>query len=154
MSIVRAVFLSVTLICSALGLSACRSTTRQAAGFLASVQLEGATRTEIEQTIEEVFRENQYELVRGAPDFIFDRKAGTMKMLAYGSLSGKGVYTRAKVTIKNDGFGGFVVGCNPYVVRDRGDPVFEEEQKVIKFSGGDYQDFLDEVKKRLTLRRP
>jgi hypothetical protein len=125
-----------------------------AAGFLASVQIEGPTRTEIEQTIEQVFTENQYELVRGAPDFIFDRKAGTMKMLAYGSLSGKGVYTRAKVTIKNDGFGGFVIGCNPYVVRDRGDPVFEEEQKVIKFSGGDYQEFLDEVKKRLTLRRP
>ena len=154
MNIIRAVLLGVALSCSALGLSACRSTTKQAAGFLASVQIEGATRAEIEQAIEQVFTENQYELVRGAPDFVFDRRAGTMKTLAYGSFSGKGVYTRAKVSIKNDGFGGFVVGCNPYVVRDRGDSVFEEEQKVIKFSGGDYQAFLDEVKKRLMLKHP
>jgi hypothetical protein len=80
---------------------------------------------------------------------VFDKKAGTMKMLAYGSLSGQGVYSRAKVTIKNDGVGGHVVGCNAYVVRDRGDPTFEDEQKIIRFKGGEYQKLLDEVKKRL-----
>lgn len=146
-------FLSL-LIALAAGLTACRSTPTQAAGFLASVQIDGHTRAEIEQAVEQVFKENQYELVHSAPDFVFDKKAGTMKMLAYGSLSGKGVYSRAKVTIKNDGLGGFIVGCNPYVVRDRDEPVFEEEQKLIKFSGGDYQKFLDEVKKRLGLPAP
>lgn len=129
--------------------TACRSTPAQAAGFLASVQIEGHTRAEIEQVVERVFKENQYELVHGGPEFVFDKKAGTMKMLAYGSLSGKGVYSRAKVTIKHDGLGGFIVGCNPYVVRDRDDPVFEEEQKLMKLSGGDYQKYLDEVKTRL-----
>jgi hypothetical protein len=152
MKTLRIILFSVVIMVLSLGVTACRSTPAQAAGFLASVQLQGPTRAEIEQAVEQVFRENQYELVHAAPEFVFDRKAGTMKMLAYGSLSGKGVYSRAKVTIKNDGFGGFIVGCNPYVVRDRGDPVFEEEQKLIKFNGGEYQKRLDDVKKRLETR--
>ena len=131
------------------GSSGCSSTPKQAAGFLASVQLEGQTRVAIQQAVEKVFLENQYEVIRMAPEMVFDKRAGTMKMLAYGNLGGGNVFNRVKVPIKNDGVGGHVIGANVYVVRDRGDPVFEDEQKLLRIGGGDYQKMLDEVKTRL-----
>jgi hypothetical protein len=142
--------LGLVLMGLALGPAGCSSTPKQAAGFHAAVQVEGPARSEIQQVVEQVFLENQYEVVHAGPEFVFDKKAGTMKTLAYGSLSGKGVYSRVKVTVKNNGVGGYVIGCNAYVVRDRGDPTFEDEQKLVRLSGGDYQKMLEEVKKRLT----
>ena len=127
----------------------CSSTSKKAPGFQASIRLENVPRDEIQQTVEKVFAAQQWELYRGGPELVFDRKAGGMETFAYSSWSGKGVHSRAKVTIKNDGTGGYIVGCNAYVVRDRGDPVFEEEQKLIRLSGGEYQKLLDEVKKKL-----
>jgi hypothetical protein len=143
------VFFSSILIALAVTWSGCRSTPTQAGGFLASVQIDDHSRAAIEQAIEQVFKENHYEMVRGAPEYIFDKPASKMGTLAYSSWSGKPVFARTKVTIRNDGFGGFIVGCNAYMVRDRGDPIFEEEQKTIKFSSSDYQKLMDDVKKRV-----
>jgi len=132
------------------GLVACTSSAKRGGGKLAWVNIEGHSRPEIQQAVEQVLKKNGFDLVTGGPEMVFDRKAGGMKTLAYSSLSGKGVYSRVKITIDNDGVGGHVVGLNAYVVRDRGDPVFEDEQKLLTFSKGEYQELLNQVQQQLT----
>jgi hypothetical protein len=142
----------LTVVLAALlpGLTACTSTAKRGGGKLAWVNIEGHSRPEIQEAVEKVLEKNGFDLVTGGPQMVFDRQAGGVKTLAYSSLSGKGVYSRVKITIDNDGVGGHVVGLNAYVVRDRGDPIFEDEQKLLTFSKGEYQDMLDQVKQQLT----
>ena len=132
-----------------LGLAGCSASANRGGGKLAWVNIEKHSRPEIQKAVEQVLEKNGFELVTGGPQMIFDRKAGSVKTLAYSSLSGKRVYSRVKITIDNNGVGGHVVGLNAFVVRDRGDPVFEDEQKLLTFSKGEYQDMLDDVQHQL-----
>ena len=150
MNTIRVSALWFCLVALTLGGAGCSSTSKKAPGFLASIRVDNHSRDEIQRAVEQVFAADQWELYRGGLELVFDKKAGSVETVAYSSWSGKGVYSRAKVTIKNDGVGGYIVGCNPYVVHDRGDPTFEEEQKLFRLSGGEYKKLLDEVKKRLT----
>ncbi len=74
-----------------------------------------------------------------------------MNNLAYGNWeSDKRLWTRVKASIVPVQGTVYRLQCHAFMVRDKGEPTFEEEVKLQNYSGHGYQKLLEEVARRLT----
>jgi len=115
---------------------------------LASVVIKNHSKTEITEATHRVFVENGY---LAAPvksgDLVFEKQGSAMKNLLYGDWSGKPVWVRMKLYLRNLGAQGILLDGDTYTVLDRGDGHFEEERKLRR--GSTCQELLNKVSQRL-----
>ena len=135
-----------------LGTTSCQSPKGQTAGSgnLASVQITGTTTEAIQRTALAVFTEDYYKLASQSGDtMVFEKEGSRANNLAYGGFSGQTVVIRIKLVVEERAPGTHLVRCDAFMVRDAGKSFFEEEVPVHKPRRGAYQDYLDQIKKRL-----
>jgi len=127
----------------------CRTTPIAADGSLAWVEITGRTPAEINKATATVFQENGYRLVNStAYGATFEREGSNMNGLTYGTFVG-GVSVRVVVSITRQEGTKYLLHCKTYMVRNAGDSVLEDKQK-IHFRSGPYQELLDKVKASLS----
>lgn len=143
-----------TMFLLALGLAGggCQSS-GQGNGSFASVEIRGQTPEAIRQVTRQVFEEQGYTGSWGVMSMVFNRPASTLNNLVYGDWDLHSVSVRVEVNIVALGTNGYRVSCEAFRVRDAGDRVFEDTQKLKKISKGPYQKMLNQVKRRLDAMR-
>jgi len=132
--------------------SGCQSTSqnRPFASSLASVTVRDRITEHIRQVTMDVFKENQFQVGYAGPEkLVFEKPGSFMNELAYGSWMDSEVWIRVKLYISRFGDNSHVVACDAFVVRDRGQPAFEEEIKLSKVRRGPYRKMLKEIRDRL-----
>lgn len=130
-----------------LGVSACQSPHGSPSPYLAAITVTNRTLTQVETATYASFKEQGFRAYRQAQgEFLFEREGTSMNNVVYGDWSMKRPWERIKVYIKESLPGQRVrVGCNAYMVREHGDPRFEEEQKLSRLHRGHYEDLLEKV---------
>ena len=128
----------------------CRSPHSQISDSMAAVMVENRPREVIVAATRNVFREHAYQTLRDGPDeYVFEKPGTAMNTAVYGDLSGEQVWVRVKVNVQELNPNQTLVECDAYIIRGHSNSFFEEEQKLPKFSGGPYQELLDQIKGRL-----
>ena len=146
-------FISLHLVVLALAVSGCSSTKPASASF-ASVVIHNHSADQIQTTTAAVFRENGYGgTADGKGNMLFQKEGSQANNLAYNGVVGTsyGAQTLVRVRaqlIALEG-GSHRLQCHTYMVRNAGDPFFEEESKLSNLRSGPYQKMLNEVAKRL-----
>jgi len=129
----------------------CKSTNGSPSSRLASVVIKGHSAAEITLAAQRVFTDNGYRLglVKSA-DLVFEKPGSGMNTLVYGDWSGKSVWFRVKVYLRDLGpTEGVLLDCDAFRVLERGDALFEEEKKLTKVHHGTYQELMNKVSQRL-----
>jgi hypothetical protein len=142
------------LLCGLIG-SGCRTAGKQSSGGFASVVIEGNTPGQIRHVTIEVFSDHGYKIAdERATNPVFEKKGSRIDNAAYGNWTGSPVWIRVRVSIVPAGEATFRLQCKAVLLRDRGQPAFEEEIKLRNFQAGPYRKLLDEVAARLTGKPP
>lgn len=120
-------------------------------GHLASVLITNQPSLRVEQMTRAVFTAHDYKTARPKTGELMFEKEGTgMNSFVYGDWTGKKVWVRAKVFIKEIAASQQVLlACDGYMVVDHGDAHFEEEHKLTGMHRGRFQELLDEINQRL-----
>jgi hypothetical protein len=119
----------------------------------AAVEIRGKTPDVIRQVTRQVFEEHGYTGTWGVMSMVFDRPASTLNNLVYGDWDLNSVSVRVEVNFAELGTDGYRVSCEAYRVRNAGDRVFQDSQKLNKISKGPYQKMLNQVKQRVDAMR-
>lgn len=128
----------------------CSSTEKTASARFASVEVQGQPHERVRDVTADVFREHGYLVTRnGWADLVFEREGSAMNNVAYGNWMGKRVWIRVKAAVTDPSASKCHVKCEAFIIRNRGEAL-EEEIRITKMQGGQYQDLLDEVAMRLT----
>jgi len=117
---------------------------------MATVDINGTTLERVQAAIQKVFASGEGFSLTDSGDlaYVFQRPGGRIKDLSYGDLGGEGVVERAVVEIEQKSDSSFRVECNVYMVRNSGgDPFFEDDTKVLRAFGREYQRVLRRVKR-------
>lgn len=129
----------------------CRTGGEPGSSSLASVRIEGFTRDRIQATAKDVFTSEGYTLASSTPaEMVFQRKGTRGDAFKYGGWFNVGVTLRVKVRFSYAGQGADLLEADVRAVRDAGDPMAEDESRILLPSRSRYQRLLDEVRKRLT----
>ena len=132
------------------GLLGCQSAKAPGSMSHASVQIQGHTLVEIQQTTTAVFREEGYGLAVTTPEeMVFERPGSRRDAAKWGGWSGAGVTMRVKVALSESLNGGHLLQADAYAVQNSDDPFFQSESRNILLSRRPYQKLLDEVADRL-----
>jgi len=132
----------------------CRSAKEPGSMSHASVQIKGQPISEIRQTTEAVFSESGYALtLNGSGQMVFERLGSRRDALKWGGWTGEGVVMRVKVRITEMPQGACLLQADAYAVQNSDDPFFRTESRNILLNRRPYQKLLDDVKRRLEMRR-
>lgn len=109
-----------------------------------------ATRTTLERVTsaaKKVFIDDGFKVAsESATKIVFERPARLGKDIAYsGFANEEGSWERVEVLISDQGNGNFQLGCNPFIVTDKGDDFFEDQEQVLKMFAGEYRRLLNRV---------
>lgn len=137
---------AVALLFTALFFAGCKTTDSANSGQLASVEITGHSEVEILRAMQAVFQAEGYEHMTG---MIYDKKGSTWDAAAYGGWSLGAVYLRLKLTVDPIPTGGYVVGCDAYMVNGRSQGVLEEERKMYVSERSECKRLLDEINAKL-----
>jgi len=132
------------------GLVGCQSAKQPGSTSHASVQIQGRTVAEIQQTTTAVFREEGYGLALSSPsEMIFERPGSRRDALKWGGWAGQGVTMRVKVRLSEMLDDNCLLQADAYAVQNSDDPFFQTESRNILLNRRPYQKLLNEVAKRL-----
>ena len=132
-----------------LTLLGCRSTQPGSMSH-ASVQIQGHSLAEIQQTTAAVFREEGYGLATAtAEEMVFERPGSRRDALKWGGWSGNGVTMRVKVRPSEMLDGGYLLQADAYAVQNSDDPFFQTESRNVLLNRRPYQELLNKVAHRL-----
>lgn len=127
------------------------STSKPAAASFASVVIANQSAETIHDTTMLVFEEAGYKVNRvPGGGMVFEMEGSRGDQILYGGLGGAAyggsVTVRVRVEIVDlVGQDARRLQCQAYIVRNAGDGVFEDKQRLANFRRGPYQKLLDEV---------
>jgi hypothetical protein len=128
--------------------SGCHTTNSAGTSAQSAVVITNQPETLIRVAVMEVFAAEHYQLKSAKGNtLVFEKPGSSMDTVVWGGWQESGVWTRAKVQIKPFGRTEYVLECEGFRVRGRGDSVFEEEQRMLK--AGPYRKLLDQVVAKL-----
>jgi hypothetical protein len=128
----------------------CQSARQPGSTSHASVQIQGHSLVEIQQTATAVFREAGYASVLATPEhMVFERPGSRRDALKWGGWAGEGVTMRVKVRFSEMPEGNYLLQADAYAVQNSDDPFFQTESRNILLNRRPYQKLLDEVANRL-----
>lgn len=136
------------LLAAGLVLAGCRSPQAGERPF-AAVDISGQSPAQIRQVTRAVFEAHGYAAAPGPKSLVFERPASTMSNLAYGGWDLNSVMVRVEVRVTELGENAHRLSCEAYRVRDAGDRLLEETQRLKRFSRGPYQKLLEAIQDRL-----
>ncbi len=137
----------------ALSWAGCGATKPGSASF-ASVIIKGHTPQEIATVTAKVFQEDGWAggSMKGHP-IVFQKEGSRMTDLAYGGIAdtyyGAKTVVRVKMDLVTLGPDSHRLQCQAFIVKNPGDAVFEQEQRVANVRSGHYQSLLNKVAKQL-----
>ena len=138
------------LVLCALSLLGCQSAKQPGSTSHASVQVQGRSIADTQQTTAAVFREKGYALAAAsAEEMVFERPGSRRDALKWGGLLGQGVTMRVKVRLSQMLDGSQLLQADAFAVQNSDDPFFQSENRNILLNRRPYQKLLDEVAKRL-----
>jgi hypothetical protein len=116
---------------------------------MAWVDVSGRTPEQVAAAAKKVFIEDGYELIEhNGTQLVFEKPGSRMKDIAYGGLANEeGVWIKAVLNINPKDNNTCWVSCDAYIIKDRDDDFFRDDQKVLKLFGREYQLLLDRVKR-------
>ena len=128
----------------------CQSAKQPGTMSHASVQVQGHSVAEIQQTATTVFREEGYALASASPEeMVFERPGSRRDAVKWGGWAGEGVTMRVKAGLSKMTDGSYLVEAVAYAVQNSDDPFFRTERRNILLNRRPYQKLLDEVARRL-----
>src|SRR5262252_1292430 len=119
----------LALLASLLACSGCHSVNQPASASFASVVISNRSIEEVRRTTALVFNQAGYQTAPLAPgDFAFEKDGSPMSQFAHGGwLEDSRVRERVRTQVVPLGDGTWRLQCTASMVRDPGDPRFEEE---------------------------
>ena len=147
----RIVLISVLLATGSPALIGCKSVDRPASASFASVRIEGHTPEQIQAATVVVFQIAEYTAadVRRS-EMVFEREGSRWDQIAYGSwVNDASVWNRVRVSMVPLAADTFRLQCQAFKVRNKGDPLTEEEVRIGNSHRKHYQALLDKVVERL-----
>lgn len=144
----------LALLCVAWSIAGCKSTPPPSAeGALAWVEIRDREAIEIARAVSDAFQKDGYKPVPlpRNPDLRlkFEKPASSGTSILYSDWSFKRIWLRAQVELKRLDTNTFMVTCNAFRVNEKGDPHFEEEDRITAMGRGPYQDLLNAVRDQL-----
>jgi hypothetical protein len=133
------------------GLGGCQSAKQPGSTSHASVQIQGRSLAEIQQTATSVFRDAGYALTLATPgEMVFDRPGSRRDAVKWGGwATGQGVTMRVKVRLTEMLDGGRLLQADAYAVQNSDDPFFQTESRNVLLNRSPYQKLLNQVASRL-----
>lgn len=131
----------------------CGATKPGSASF-ASVIIKGHSPQDIARVTAQVFQEDGWVggSMKGHP-MVFQKEGSRMQDLAYGGVAdtfyGAQTVVRVKMDLVTLGPDSHRLQCQAFIVRNPGDSVFEQEQRLANVRSGHYQSLLNKVAKQL-----
>jgi hypothetical protein len=113
-----------------------------------SVDVGNTTPEKIDAALDKVFVGDGFKRVSSEGDrVVFERPARFGKDRAYGGVvfSDGGAWERMEVIITDEGEGRYNLQCNPSMVANKGQGIFEDETEVLKAFAGEYRRMMRRV---------
>jgi len=141
-------FVGICALATLLG-AGCASTSPSGASVTSSLTVEGRTLEQIRLATIMVFQKNGYEVKSAfGRKLVFEKKAGAVNKVLYGGWMDASVWVRVKVRIEELKADVQVLDFNVYRVKDRGDPILEEEKETFSKSKP-FKELLAQIKAQL-----
>ena len=139
----------VALAAGLLALAGC-SANKPASASFASVIIQNHTMAEIRDATGEVFTEDGYRVMVRDNEMKCEKESSRATQIAYDGLASNApVANRVLISIVQLSATSHRLQCNAYIVRNPGDPTFEDVSKLLKTRSGPYQRLLDKVAEKL-----
>ncbi|MCX6925706.1 MAG: hypothetical protein NT154_21215 [Verrucomicrobia bacterium] len=138
---------SILLVTAGTVLLGCKSMDKPASASFASVRIQGHTREQIRGATVVVFQQAGYAAadVSGA-DMIFETEGSRWDQIAYGSwVNDAPVWIRVRVSMVALSTDLYRLQCQAYKVRNKGDPLTEDQVIIKNRNSKPYQALLDKV---------
>ena len=142
-SLATGIFVAV----AGIGLLGCKSLNQSASASFASVRIEGHTAQQICAASVVVFQQGGYTVADGLrSEMVFEKEGSRWDQIAYGSwVNPAPVWIRVKVSMIPLSDDAFRLQCQAYKVRNKGDPLVEDQVRIGNSHSKPYQALLDEV---------
>jgi len=142
-SLATGIFVAV----AGIGLLGCKSLNQPASASFASVRITGHTAQQICAASVVVFQQGGYTVADGLrSEMVFEREGSRWDQIAYGSwVDPAPVWIRVKVSMIPLSDDTFRLQCQAYKVRNKGDPLVEDQLRIGNSHRKPYQALLDEV---------
>lgn len=141
----------LALLALACALAGCKTADTAHDGSLASIVINGHTAAEVRQTTIEVFGWNGY---KQTSDLTFEKKGTKWDVVTYGGWDTESVSIKIRVQITSRGELWQVLGCDAYVVENRGEGIMQDERKLKFMRADECKKILDQIQQRLSLPKP
>jgi hypothetical protein len=138
----------LALLALACTFAGCKTADTAHDGSLASVVINGHTAAEVRQTTIEVFGWNGY---KQGPDLTFEKKGTKWDVATYGSWISDSLWIKVRVQITSRGELWQVLGCDAYIVENRGEGFLQDERKLKYMRADECKKILDQIQRRLAL---
>jgi hypothetical protein len=132
----------ITLLC----LTGCQSADEAHTGHMASVEISGFKRSQIEAAAAQVFKANGYAKVDA---LTFEKPGSGWETANYGGWSSNPVWIRMRCGLVSTDLRAFTLDCDAYVVEGHGEVGTEMERKFWFAKRGDCKALLDQIKAEL-----
>ena len=142
-SLATGIFVAV----AGIGLLGCKSLNKPASASFASVRIEGHTAEQIRAASVVVFQQGGYTVADGLrSEMVFEKEGSRWDQIAYGSwVNPAPVWIRVKVSMIPLSDDAFRLQCQAYKVRNKGDPLAEDQIVIRNRNSKPYQTLLDKV---------
>ncbi len=135
----------------ALLLAGCESSRAPGSSSLAAVLIQRSSVSAIHEATLKVFEKNGYTLVRDSETApVFEHEGTKRDKRLYGNWGGD-VWVRAEIKIQPYG-AAHLLRCDAFAVRNHGDRLSEDSQKLSSISAGPYKDLLLEIQRQCAAR--
>jgi len=148
---VRNLLTGMWLAIAGMGLLGCKSLSEPDSASLASVQIQGHTAEQIRAATMVVFQQDGYTAAGlQRSEMVFEKEGSRWDQIAYGSwVNDASVWNRVRVSMVPLAADTIRLQCQAFKVRNKGDPLTEEEVRIGNSHRKHYQALLDKVVERL-----
>jgi hypothetical protein len=138
---------SILIASASMAFVACKSLDKPASASFASVRIQGHTPEQIRAATVVVFEQDGYAAtdIRHA-EMIFEKEGSRWDQIAYGSwVNDAPVWLRVKASVVPLTGESYRLQCQAYMVRNKGDPLAEDQVRMRNNHSKPYQQLLDKV---------
>jgi hypothetical protein len=137
----------ISVTAAGIALLGCKSLHKPASASFSSVRIQGHTAEQIRAASVVVFQQDGYTALEGKrSEMVFEKEGSRWDQIAYGSWVNEApVWLRAKVSMVPLSNDTFRLQCQAYKIRNKGDPLTEDQVRIGNSHSKPYQALLDEV---------